>query len=103
MNFDEHYGDLTEEITLAGITPVANSLPIQKCFLGKKFQKAIKNSDHEITTFMNVGFEKPQIFENGSVLTWSMQGQNLDVFVIDSKQLFVKGRNFWVYAVGIIE
>lgn len=103
MNIEDHYGELTEDITLSGVTPVANSFPIQKCFLGKKFQKAIKNSEHEINTFMNVCFDKPQTFQNGAVLTWSLQGQNLDVILIDSKQLFVKGRNFWVYAVGIIE
>ncbi|WP_217187118.1 hypothetical protein [Enterobacter soli] len=43
MYFDEHYEELTSEIRLDGITPDANSMPMNKMFLGKKFQKIIMN------------------------------------------------------------
>jgi len=103
MNFEEHYGEFTREILLGGITPDANSMPLNKCFLGKKFQKIIKNSEHSIDSYMNVCFEKQQGFADGEVLDWELQGEVLPVFLIESKKLFVKGKHFWVYAVGIIE
>ncbi|MGP8936761.1 hypothetical protein V1605_12255 [Enterobacter soli] len=58
MYFDEHYEELTSEIRLDGITPDANSMPMNKMFLGKKFQKIIKNSTYQIDSYMNVIFEK---------------------------------------------
>ena len=103
MNFEQHYEDLTSDITLNGCTPYCNSMPINKCFLAKKFQKVVKNSSYTIDSYMNVGYEKPQTFKDGEVLQWELHGEVLNVFLIESKQLFVKGKNFWVYAVGIIE
>ena len=43
MNFDKHYEERTPDIRLDAFIPYANSLPISKVFLGKKFQKHIKN------------------------------------------------------------
>ncbi|WCE14745.1 hypothetical protein [Enterobacter ludwigii] len=103
MYFEEHYEELTSEIRLGGVTPDANSMPMNKMFLGKKFQKIIKNSTHNVDSYMNVIFEKKQIFKNGDVLEWELQGEVLPVFVIEYKKLFVKGKHFHVYAVGIIE
>lgn len=103
MNFEEHYGELTEDILLDGLIPYANSLPINKCFLGKKFQKVVKKSELPIDNFMNVCFEKEQSIKDGSTITWTLQDLELNVFVIESKKLFVKGKQVWVYAVGIIE
>ncbi|WP_088543792.1 hypothetical protein [Escherichia coli] len=103
MYFEEHYEELTSEIRLGDVTPDANSMPMNKMFLGKKFQKIIKNSTHNVDSYMNVIFEKKQIFKNGDVLEWELQGEVLPVFVIEYKKLFVKGKHFHVYAVGIIE
>lgn len=103
MYFEEHYEELTSEIRLGGVTPDANSMPMNKMFLGKKFQKIIKNSTHNVDTYMNVIFEKKQTFKNGDVLEWELQGEVLPVFLIEYKKLFVKGKHFHVYAVGIIE
>ena len=63
MNFEEHYGELTGEITLNGTTPDGNSMPINKCFLGKKFQKQLKK------------FEMPRLFiqENVMRTRWRRQ------------------------------
>lgn len=69
MNFEEHYGELTGEITLNGTTPDGNSMPINKCFLGKKFQKQLKKADIQIECFMNVCYETKQRFKDGEVLT----------------------------------
>ena len=102
MNIEEHYGELTSEIRLEGITPDANSMPLNKMFLGKKFQKIIKNSTYQIDSYMNVIFEKKQSFTS-EVLEWELQGEVLPVFLIEYKKLFVKGKHFHVYAVGIIE
>ena len=33
MNFDKHYGEKTDDITLGGLTPFGNSLPVYKCFI----------------------------------------------------------------------
>lgn len=52
---------------------------------------------------MNVCFETQQDFTEGELLTWSIQGEGMDVYAIECKQLFVKGKHFWVYCVGIIE
>lgn len=103
MNIEQHYEELTSEITLDGIIPDGNSMPMNKMFLGKKFQKIIKNSTHNVDSYMNVIFEKKQTFKDGDVLEWELQGEVLPVFVIEYKKLFVKGKNFHVYAVGIIE
>ena len=103
MNFDEHYGELTSEIKLDGNTPEANSMPIHKCFLGNKFKKVLKSKQINIEHFMNVCYAKKQDITDGSVLAWSLQGDEMDVYVIEHKKLFVKGKHFWVYCVGIIE
>lgn len=103
MYFEEHYEELTSEIRLGGVTPDANSMPMNKMFLGKKFQKIIKNSTHNVDSYMNVIFEKKQTFKNGDVLEWELQGEVLPVFLIEYIKLFVKGKHFHVYAVGIIE
>lgn len=103
MNFEQHYEELTSEIKLGGVTPDGNSMPINKIFLGKKFQKIIKNSTHNVDSYMNVIFEKKQTFKDGEVLEWELHGEVLPVFLIDYKKLFVQGKHFHVYAVGIIE
>lgn len=103
MNFEQHYEELTSEIKLGGVTPDGNSMPINKMFLGKKFQKIIKKCTHNVDSYMNVIFEKKQTFKDGKVLEWELQGEVLPVFVIEYKKLFVKGKHFHVYAVGIIE
>lgn len=103
MNFEQHYGELTSEIKLNGITPYANSMPMNKIFLGKKFQKKVNENTHTIDSFMNVIFERPQEFIEGDVYEWVLNDVVLSVYLIETKALFVKGKHFWVYAVGIIE
>ncbi len=100
MNFEEHYGDLTPFITLNGITPFANSMPINKCFLSTKLNKKLKKQDVSIDTYMNVIYEREQSFDT-EMLEWKMQDLELDVVLIDSTRVFVKGRHFWAYCVGI--
>jgi len=103
MNFEQHYGDLTNDIKLNGITPYANSMPMNKIFLGKKFQKKVNTSTHNIDSYMNVIFEHPQQLNEGDVYEWVLNDLVLSVYLIEAKALFVKGKHFWVYAVGIIE
>jgi len=72
-------------------------------FLGKKFLKLLKKSELNINHYMAVVFEAPQKIVDGQLMTWTLDGVALNVFVIEEKQLFVKGKNVWAYAVGIIE
>ncbi|MDD7993753.1 hypothetical protein [Kosakonia radicincitans] len=102
MIFEKHYEELTGDITLNGVIPFANSTPIDISFLGKKFRKILKNESITCNTFMNVAYEKQQYFD-GSVLIWKLQDMETSVFLIEEKKLFVKGKHFWVYCVGIIE
>ncbi len=103
MNFEQHYGELTSEIKLNGITPYGNSMPMNKMFLGKQFLKKVNESTHNIDSYMNVIFEHPQQLSEGEVCEWMLNDLVLSVYLIEAKALFVKGKNFWVYAVGIIE
>lgn len=103
MIFDKHYENETPYITMQGITPFANSMPIDLCFLGKKFKKQLKNSNINCLCYMNVAYDKPQDFQELSVLEWKLHDDSTDVFLIEEKKLFVKGKHFWVYCVGIIE
>lgn len=102
MIFEKHYEEQTSDITLNGVIPFANSTPIDISFLGKKFRKILKNESITCNTFMNVAYEKQQDFD-GSVLIWKLQDMETSVFLIEEKKLFVKGKHFWVYCVGIIE
>lgn len=102
MIFEKHYEELTNDITLNGVIPFANSTPIDISFLGKKFRKILKNESIKCNTFMNVAYEKQQDFDD-SVLIWKLQDMETSVFLIEEKKLFVKGKHFWVYCVGIIE
>lgn len=77
MNFEQHYEELISEITLGGVTPDGNSMSMNKMFLGKKFQKIIKNRTHNVDSYMNVIFEKKQAFKDGEVLEWKLQGEVL--------------------------
>lgn len=101
MNFDKHYEERTPDIRLDAFIPYANSLPISKVFLGKKFQKHIKNLPIEY--YMAVVFEKPQEIADGQSMKWTLDDLTLNVYVIEHKQLFVKGKKVWAYAVGIME
>lgn len=101
MNFDKHYGGRTPDIRLDDLTPYANSLPINKIFLGKKFKKQIKNMP--IEHYMAVVFESEQQISDGQLMKWVLDDLVLNVYVIEHKQLFVKGKNVWAYAVGIME
>ncbi|WP_318366891.1 hypothetical protein [Enterobacter sp.] len=103
MNFEQHYGELTKGIKLNGITPYGNSMPMSKMFLSKKFLKKVNTSTHNIDSYMNVIFEHPQQLSEGDVYEWVLNDLVLSVYLIEAKALFVKGKNFWVYAVGIIE
>lgn len=103
MDIEKHYGELTPYITLDGITVYANSMPIEMCFLGAKFKKQLKKSGVKCLNYMNVCFDKPQSFENGTVLKWKLRNDETEVYLIEEKKLFVKGKNFWSYCVGIIE
>lgn len=102
MIFDQHYGELTRDITINGTVPYANSMPIDKCFLGKKFQKLLKKKNQNVSNYMNIAYEREQSFDS-DLLEWELQGSIIDVVLIDYKKLFVKGRFFHVYCVGIIE
>ena len=42
MYFEEHYEELTSEIRLGGVTPDANSMPMNKMFLGKSFKRSLR-------------------------------------------------------------
>lgn len=106
MDFEKHYGELTSDIRINGLIPDGNSMPINIIFLAKKFKKMIKETDYHIDSFMNACFEKPQDLVKGEVYKWELldgRGLQFDVYVIDAKKLFVKGKHFWVYAIGIIE
>lgn len=103
MNFERHYEEQTAYITLNGVTPVANSMPIEKCFLGKKFQKILKKETFTVNYYMNVCYDKPQEFIDGSMMIWKLREEETNVFLIESKKLFVKGKHIWVYCVGIVE
>lgn len=94
--FDKHYEEQTPYITLDGKMPYANSLPIDLMFLGKKFKKKVKG---QILSYMNVAYDRPQQF--GTDLEWSLNGNSTEVLLIDETKLFVKGKHFWVYCVGI--
>lgn len=101
--FENHYGESTAYITLEGITPFANSTPVETIFLGKKFTKELRKNNILSNSFMNVCYEKQQAFVTGTVLKWKLRGDITNVYLIEEKKLFVKGKNFWVYCVGIIE
>lgn len=47
------------------MTPDGNSMPINKCFLDKKFQKVVKKSNYQIDSYMNVIYEKKKDFKVG--------------------------------------
>jgi len=100
--YEKHYGDLTPYISLDGIPVYANGMPTDICFLGAKFKKLIKKSGVQCLTYMNAVFEKPQQFEN-KMLEWKLRTDKTDVYLIGSTKLFVKGKYFWVYCMGIIE
>lgn len=106
MDFEKHYGELTSDIRINGLIPDGNSMPINLIFLAKKFKKTINQTDYHIDSFMNACFEKQQDLKVGEVYKWELldsSGLQFDVYVIDTKKLFVKGKHFWVYAIGIIE
>ena len=103
MIFDKHYGEQTAYITMNGIEPFANSTPIDICFLGKKFKKVLTANDIKCGSYMNVAYEKPQQFQEGSVLKWKLRTDETSVYLIEEKKLFVKGKHFWLYCVGIME
>ncbi|MDF2784229.1 MAG: hypothetical protein K0S95_764 [Pantoea eucrina] len=104
MNFCEHYGEQTKDILIGGLVPFGNSLPINKCFIGKKFAKVIKKSEYEIINYMNAVFEKEQeSIVVGDLHDWSLDGLHIEVYVIGITNLNVKGKNVWAYALGIIE
>ena len=106
MDFEKHYGELTSDIRINGLIPDGNSMPINVIFLAKKFKKIIKETDYQIDSFMNVCFEKSQDLKVGEVYKWELldsSGLQFYVYLIEIKKLFVKGKYFWVYAIGIIE
>lgn len=103
MNFEQHYGEMTHYIQLHGCTPVANSMPLSVMFLGKKQRKALKNTELKFDSYMNVCFESEQKLVDGSVLEWTLHDEVMQVYLIDSTKLFVKGKLIWAYCVGIIE
>ncbi|ROP61618.1 hypothetical protein EDF81_0089 [Enterobacter sp. BIGb0383] len=103
MNFERHYEEQTAYITLGGETPIANSMPINKCFLGKKFQKILKNEGLTVNCFMNVCYDKSQSFTEGTIMKWKLREEEIDVYLIESKKLFIKGKHIWAYCVGIVE
>jgi|GEM_PF-997160 len=102
-NMEQHFGDLTPYIQLEGLTPVANSMPMDICFLGKKFKKVLKQVTFECNSYMNVCFDKEQNLAEGTVLEWSLHDDVMKVYVIGSTRVFVKGKPIWAYCVGIIE
>ncbi|MGR2854739.1 hypothetical protein FY046_01625 [Erwinia sp. 1181_3] len=103
MNFEQHYEEKTPYITLDGVTPYANSMATHKMFLTKKFSKILKKSEIVCECYMNVCFEREQKFEDGQVLKWVLRDEVMQVYVIGSTKLFVKGKLIWAYCVGIIE
>lgn len=103
MNFEQHYGEQTPDIRVSNTTPYANSMPMNRMFLGKKFGKALKQATFSCDCYMNVCYEKEQSFEDGTVLKWELDALSLDVYVIGSTKLFVKGKHVWAYCMGIIE
>ncbi len=97
---DKHYEEQTVYITLEGVTPFANSTPIDITFLDKKFKKVLKKSGIDCDYYMNVIFEKSQNFENK--LEWKLHDHCTDVFLIGETKLFIKGKHFYVYCIGIV-
>ena len=52
---------------------------------------------------MAVVFEKPQEIVEGQLMTWTLDDLTLNVYVLEHKQLFVRGKYVWAYAVGIMQ
>ncbi|QUG75851.1 hypothetical protein GKQ23_12970 [Erwinia sp. E602] len=98
--FEQHYEEQTPYIALDGITPTANSVPLTTSFLSKKLRKQISKESIQCDNYMNVIFEKKQTFEK--VLKWTLRELELDVVLLEEKQLFVRGKPFWAYCVVII-
>ncbi|MDA8518695.1 hypothetical protein [Citrobacter sp. Igbk 16] len=102
----EHYGEQTPYILVDNVTPMMNSLPFQRGFLGnKKLKKILKNHElnDSVQYIMNIAFTTPQQLEIGEVIEWSMKDLNLEVIVLSHERAFVKGTYVWIVVAGIKE
>ena len=52
---------------------------------------------------MNVMFETKKALRTGVTYTWSLRDMEFNVVLLDKTELFVKGKRFYAYCIGIIE
>ena len=102
-SYEEHFEEDTPYITLDGKTPMANSKTLSTCFVNKKIRKELKKSTYECTHFMNVVFESKQKLRVGDTYKWKLRDIEIDVVLLEHKELFVRGIHVFNYSVGIIE
>ncbi len=110
---DQHYEDDTRSILINDLVPDGNSLPTNICFLGQKYKKLLKqqlkliNEELEmkvdVQETMNIIFEKEQQLELGSMYQWSLFDVERNIIVIDKTKLFVKGKYFFIFLLGILK
>ncbi|EPC0896008.1 hypothetical protein ACRV5G_000669 [Enterobacter hormaechei] len=103
MNIEDHFEGETPYIQLNGETPFANSKPIQNCFMNKKVKKEFSKSGYSSNSYMNVMFERKKALRTGDTYTWSLRDMEFNVVLLDKTELFVKGKRFYAYCIGIIE
>lgn len=102
----QHYKEETPYILVDNVTPMMNSLPFERGFMGnKKLKKVLKNHEYndQVKYIMNIAFTKPQELEVGELIEWRMRDLVMEVVVLSHERAFVKGTYVWLVVVGIKE
>lgn len=102
----QHYEEQTPYILVDNVTPLMNSLPYDRGFMGnKKLKKVLKSHEYneQVQYIMNIAFEKPQDLKEGEVVEWQLRDLLMDVVVLSHERVFVKGTFVWLSIVGIKE
>ncbi|WP_419058947.1 hypothetical protein [Kluyvera georgiana] len=99
MNYEEQ----TPYILVDHQTPVMNSLPFHRVFVGNKLVKKELKQHNGIENVMNIAFEKEPDSSTGDVLDWSLRDLEFSVVVLAKDKIFVKGMHLWLMVVGVIE
>lgn len=101
-----HYEEQTPYILVDNVTPLMNSLPFPRGYMGnKKLKKVLRehSANDNVQNIMNIAFQKPQDLNIGDIVDWSLRGIDLNVVVLSHEKAFVKGTYVWMVVVGIIE
>lgn len=103
--FEKHYdAEDTENITLDGFKPFANSMPLHCMYIDRKrAKKRLKKCNFEYSMFMNVIYEKKQPIATEAMTKWKLYNEEYDVYVLDICEVFVKGKQFFGYCVVIVD